>query len=194
MNCKYQICPKGLWYLVHYWSVSHWIWFVAEYHFRVTITMTSAPQTMSEDSAQQQLSNSNKSKPPEVELNLRPGVQMSPPRATARWEHQGSLCCLIFSISPDPPRASRVPATPPGARWSGAPPPGPGGRAWTTWRTALRGRSRWQIRLTTPTDLILGSRNTKWKEEKGWIRWVKEKSLLSNDDLPVVRNCGERNS
>jgi len=39
---------------------------------------------MSEDSAQQQLSNSNKSKPPEVELNLRPGVQMSPPRATAR--------------------------------------------------------------------------------------------------------------
>lgn len=46
--------------------------------------MTSAPQTMSEDSAQQQLSNSNKNKPPEVELNLRPGVQMSPPRATAR--------------------------------------------------------------------------------------------------------------
>lgn len=26
----------------------------------------------------------NKAKPPELELNLRPGVQMSPPRATAR--------------------------------------------------------------------------------------------------------------
>ena len=58
--------------------------------------MTSAPQTMSEDSAQQQLSNSNKNKPPEVELNLRPGVQMSPPRATARLEDHRSLHDEVF--------------------------------------------------------------------------------------------------
>ena len=41
--------------------------------------MTSAPQTMTDDSMI-----NNKAKPPELELNLRPGVQMSPPRATAR--------------------------------------------------------------------------------------------------------------
>ena len=36
--------------------------------------MTSAPQNLSDD----------RIRPPELELNLRPGVQMSPPRATAR--------------------------------------------------------------------------------------------------------------
>jgi len=46
--------------------------------------MTSAPhpQTMTNDDTKQL--NNKAAKPPELELNLRPGVQMSPPRATAR--------------------------------------------------------------------------------------------------------------
>eukprot|EP00092_Neocalanus_flemingeri_P017977 GFUD01019453.1.p1 GENE.GFUD01019453.1~~GFUD01019453.1.p1 ORF type:complete len:411 (-),score=118.70 GFUD01019453.1:792-2024(-) len=42
-----------------------------------------APHTMTNDGSSHPIPN-NKAKPPELELNLRPGVHMSPPRATAR--------------------------------------------------------------------------------------------------------------
>ena len=48
-------------------------------NFRVK--MTSAPHTITDESM---LHNKPKPPEPEVELNLRPNVQMSPPRATAR--------------------------------------------------------------------------------------------------------------
>ena len=49
-------------------------------NFRVTMTSAN-PHTITDESLR-----NNKPKPPEpeVELNLRPNVQMSPPRATAR--------------------------------------------------------------------------------------------------------------
>ena len=53
-----------------------------KHHFRVKMTSAPHPQTMTDETKQL---NNKAAKPPELELNLRPGVQMSPPRATARF-------------------------------------------------------------------------------------------------------------